>query len=317
MNRSLLSALASGAAGILLLTGCAPDAAQTAGSLASGAVETAQSIGSEAAETAQSLGSEVSETASSAASELAAEFDEADLEEARASLVSSTALTVCTHLPYPPFQSTDDNGEVVGFDVELIDLVAEDLGVDQQVVDTPFEGIKSGQDLDTGKCDIAAAGMTITPERQQVILFSDPYFDATQALLVRADATVGGLEDLQGKRVGAQTGTTGMTYANQFAQQLGFEVVEYNDVASEVQGLTTGAVDAAVNDLPVWSEFVKQNPDATKIAAQFDTGEQYGFGMKKGNEALKRVVDHALATAREDGTYDAIYQQWIGELPVS
>src|SRR4029450_3514295 len=86
------------------------------------------------------------------------------------------------HLPYAPFQSKDASGKVVGFDVALIDLVAAKLSVTQAIVDTPFEGIKSGADLTSGKCDVAAAGMTITEERKKVLDFSDPYFDATQAL---------------------------------------------------------------------------------------------------------------------------------------
>ncbi len=116
-------------------------------------------------------------------------------------LVKAGVLTTCTHLPYAPFQAKDDTGKVVGFDVELVDLVAKKLGVTQEIIDTPFEGIKSGADLNAGKCDIAAAGMTITDERKQVLDFSDPYFDATQALAVLAGKEVKTLEELAGKKV--------------------------------------------------------------------------------------------------------------------
>jgi polar amino acid transport system substrate-binding protein len=98
-------------------------------------------------------------------------------------LVNSGQLTTCTHLPYRPFQF-EQGGEIVGFDVDMIDLVAKRLGVEQAIIDTPFEGIQSGEDLNARKCDIAAAAMTITPEREEKIAFSDPYFDANQALLV-------------------------------------------------------------------------------------------------------------------------------------
>ena len=113
-------------------------------------------------------------------------------------LVKNGTLTTCTHLPYAPFQSKKGS-EVVGFDVDLIDLVAKELGVKQEIIDTPFEGIKSGQDLNTGKCDIAAAGMTITDERKKVIDFSKPYFDATQALLVKKGAGLKALDRFQGQ----------------------------------------------------------------------------------------------------------------------
>jgi polar amino acid transport system substrate-binding protein len=230
-------------------------------------------------------------------------------------LISAGKLTVCTHLPYAPFQSNDDTGKVVGFDVDMMDLVAKKLGVTQAVVDTPFEGIKSGQDLSTGKCDIAAAGMTITDERKKAILFSEPYFDATQALLVKADSNVKTLADLKGKKLGAQAATTGLDYANTKKAEGGFEIVEFQDLATETQALTTGQVQAAINDLPVWSEAIKQDKGATKVAAQFDTGEQYGFGMKLGNTALKTVVDGIITSSKSDGSYAAMYTKWIGQAP--
>ena len=104
--------------------------------------------------------------------------------ESGVQVIKDGNLTVCTHLPYEPFQY-NKGGEIVGFDVDLMDLVADDLGLKQEIVNTPFETIETGQAMSTGKCDIAAAGMTITEERDQVIDFSDPYFEATQALLVK------------------------------------------------------------------------------------------------------------------------------------
>jgi polar amino acid transport system substrate-binding protein len=232
-------------------------------------------------------------------------------------LISDGKLTVCTHLPYAPFQSNDDSGKTVGFDVDMMDLVAKKLGVEQAIVDTPFEGIKSGQDMATGKCDIAAAGMTITDERKKAILFSEPYFDATQALLVANGSSIKTLADLKGKKLGAQSSTTGLDYANKEKDANGYEIVEFQDLASETQALLTGQVDGAINDLPVWSEAIKQNPGKGAIATQFDTGEQYGFGMKLGNEALKKVVDETITSSKSDGTYDALFKKWIGEVPAS
>jgi len=232
-------------------------------------------------------------------------------------LITPGKLTVCTHLPYAPFQSNDDTGKTVGFDVDMMDLVAKKLGVEQAIVDTPFEGIKSGQDMATGKCDIAAAGMTITDERKKAILFSEPYFDATQALLVQNGSTVKTLADLKGKKLGAQAATTGLDYATKNKDANGYDIVEFQDLAAETQALLTGQVDAAINDLPVWSEAIKENPGKATIATQFDTGEQYGFGMKLGNEALKKVVDQTIATAKSDGTYEQPFKKWIGEVPAS
>ena len=235
-------------------------------------------------------------------------------------LVHSGKLTTCTHLPYAPFQSKDAAGKVVGFDVDLIDLVAKKLGVTQEIVDTPFEGIKSGADLNSGKCDVAAAGMTITDARKQVLDFSDPYFDATQALAVRAGKPVKSLADLKGQRLGVQGSTTGEDYVKEKVKADGLDitVVSYKDLGSEQQALATGQIAAAVGDLPVWNQYVHDNPGKVVVATGFDTGEQYGFALKKGGDPkLLQAVNEALSAARSDGTYDKIYQQWIGAKPAS
>jgi len=237
--------------------------------------------------------------------------------DAAVSLIRPGTLTVCTHLPYAPFQFNDNSGKTIGFDVDMMDLVAKKVGAKQAIVDTPFEGIKSGQDMSSRKCDIAAAGMTITPERQKVILFSEPYFDATQALLVPEGSPVKALADLKGKKLGVQSSTTGMDYAEKNASECGCEMIQYQDLASLTQAVLNGQVDAAMNDLPVWSEAMKTNPGAVKIATQFDTGEQYGFGMRLDNTGLKKVVDQVITDARDDGTYDEIYKKWIGDTPQS
>ena len=235
-------------------------------------------------------------------------------------LLHSGKLTTCTHLPYAPFQSKDASGKVVGFDVDLIDLVAKKLGVTQEIVDTPFEGIKSGADLNSGKCDVAAAGMTITDARKQVLDFSDPYFDATQALAVPAGKTIKSLADLKGQRLGVQGSTTGEDYVKEKVKADGLDVtvVSYKDLGSEQQALATGQISAAVGDLPVWNQYVKENPGKVVVATGFNTGEQYGFALKKGGDPkLLQAVNEALAAARKDGTYDRIYQQWIGAKPAS
>jgi polar amino acid transport system substrate-binding protein len=235
-------------------------------------------------------------------------------------LVKKGALVTCTHLPYPPFQSKDQSGKVVGFDVDIVDLAAKKLGVTQEIVDTPFEGIKSGQDLNTGKCDVAAAGMTITDARKQVLDFSDPYFDATQALAVPAGKPYRALADLTGKRLGVQGDTTGEDYtkAQIKDKSLNIELVSYKDLGSEQQALATGQIEAAVGDLPVWNEYVKNNPGKVVVAAGFDTGERYGLAVKKGgNPKLLQTINDAITEAKSNGTYDRIYQKWIGANPTS
>jgi polar amino acid transport system substrate-binding protein len=316
LRRPARSLFIPAAAAVLLLSACGGSGDAGSGSTSAGSTSAAASSAGSSSAGSSSAGSS-SLSGSASGSDAATGVTQADIDAAKQSLIDDGALTTCTHLPYAPFQSSDDNGEVVGFDVDVLDLVAEQLGVEQAIVDTPFEGIKSGQDLATGKCDIAAAAMSITPEREQVILFSEGYFDANQALVVREGDSYASLADLSGKRLGAQAATTGLTYAQENADANGYEIVEFEDLAAEQQALVTGQVDAAINDLPVWSEFIKAQPGRVEVTAQFDTGDRYGFGMKLGNDALKRVVDGTLEAARQDGRYDDIYEQWIGTAPSS
>ena len=236
------------------------------------------------------------------------------VEAAKATLIEPGSLTMCTQLSYKPFEFTEGD-QVVGFDVDLVQLAGDALGAQVKVIDTPFEGIKSGEVTATGKCDLSAAGMTINDERKKVILFSVPYFDATQAMVVAADSSATTLADMRGKRVAGQTGTTGLEYLKANADANGYEIVEYADFPSESDSLLTGQVDAAVQDLPVFNQFVKDNEGKVKVAAQFNTGEQYGIGMKLDNTALKNVVDTAIAESKTNGKYDEIYAKWIGGTP--
>ncbi|MGW1893141.1 transporter substrate-binding domain-containing protein [Streptomyces sp. NPDC002004] len=226
-------------------------------------------------------------------------------------VVKAGKLTTCTHLPYPPFQS-EVGGKVQGFDVALIDLVAKNLGVKQDIVDTPFENFKTGAFLNSGQCDLAAAGMTITEERKKNVDFSDPYFDATQAVLVDKKAGVNSLADLKAKhkKLGAQAQTTGEEYA----QKKGYDPISFESSDAVLNGLRTGQVSAVVIDYPVVQGWLKDkaNADAFKLVDNLHTGEQYGFTVKKGNTKLLAAINKALKDAKADGTYKKLYEKWIG-----
>ncbi|MFE7272761.1 transporter substrate-binding domain-containing protein [Streptomyces sp. NPDC057623] len=224
-------------------------------------------------------------------------------------VVKAGRLTTCTHLPYPPFQSEID-GKVQGFDVSLIDLVADDLGVKQAIVDQPFENFKTGGSLNADQCDLAAAGMTITEERKKNVDFSDPYFEATQAVLVDKKSGISSFADLKGKKVGAQAQTTGEDYA----KSKGLDPVSFESSDAVINGLRTGQVQAVVIDYPVVQGWLKDkaNADAFEVAEQINTGEQYGFTVKKGNTKLREAINKAIADAKADGTYKKLYEKWIG-----
>ncbi|MET8676272.1 transporter substrate-binding domain-containing protein [Streptomyces sp. NPDC004647] len=230
-------------------------------------------------------------------------------------LVKAGQITTCTHLPYPPFQF-EKSGKVVGFDVAMIDLVAKDLGVEQVVVDKSFETIKTGADLNAGICDVAAAGMTITDERKQNLDFSVPYFDATQALLARKGLDVRSLDDVKSKKLklGSQSSTTG----EDLARKAGFDSKSFESSDAELNGLRTGQVDVIIQDYPVVRNWLKDSATSAKftLAANLDTGEQYGFAVKKGGspELLKKI-DAAIGKARKDGTYARLHEKWVGPMP--
>ncbi|WAU80466.1 ABC transporter substrate-binding protein [Streptomyces sp. Qhu-G9] len=224
-------------------------------------------------------------------------------------LVKGGQLTTCTHLPYPPFQSEID-GKVQGFDVSLVDLVAKDLGVKQEILDQPFENFKTGGSLNSGQCDLAAAGMTITDERKKNVDFSDPYFEATQGVLADKKSGISSFADLKGQKVGAQAQTTGEEYA----KSKGLNPVSFESSDALLNGLRTGQVKAVVIDYPVVQGWLKDkaNAAAFEVADNINTGEEYGFTMKKGNTKLREAVNKALADAKADGTYKKLYEKWIG-----
>jgi polar amino acid transport system substrate-binding protein len=226
-------------------------------------------------------------------------------------LVAAGKLTVCTHLAYKPFQYKDDSNKVVGFDVDLMDVVAKKLGVTQEIVDIEFGQITSGAVFAAKKCDLGAAAITITDARKTATAFSDPYFAATQALLVKADSSVKDLSDLKGKTLAAQTDTTGQKYAEDNKSQYGYTVKVFDDMPSGANAVLAGTVDAAINDNVVMFGYAKDNPKTT-VVKEFNTNENYGFNMALDNTALLAVVNDAMKTAKADGTYNTIYKKWFG-----
>lgn len=223
-------------------------------------------------------------------------------------LVTAGQLTMCTNPPFEPFEYEED-GEITGFDPAIVGEVAEDLDVDLVVKATPFEGLQSGADLNTGNCDIVASGITMTPERQAKIDFSDSYFDANQGLLVPEGSDLDSVESLEGKTVAVQQATTGETWA----QEQGLSTVQFEDLGLQIQALKTGQVDAVINDVVVLGPFAS---DGLELTANFSTGEQYGLGVKQGNTALLEQVNATLSRIHSDGTYDELYTQFIGTAPL-
>ncbi|MGB7819033.1 MAG: transporter substrate-binding domain-containing protein [Ornithinibacter sp.] len=246
------------------------------------------------------------------AASLTACATETSTSDSGVNVITDGKLTICTSLPYEPFEFEEGN-EIVGFDIDLVNMIAEANDLEPAIVVTGFEGIQSGQALNSGKCDLAAAGMTITEARAEAIDFTDPYFDATQALLTK-DESIDSLEALDGKTLGTMTGTTGEKYATENAPE-GVTLVAFENLGLQTSAVKSGQIDAIIQDNGPLLDYAKKNPD-TFVTAEFATGEQYGFAVKKdGNAELLASANKVIADAKADGSYDEVYATWFGDAP--
>ncbi|NPV07012.1 MAG: transporter substrate-binding domain-containing protein [Anaerolineae bacterium] len=217
-------------------------------------------------------------------------------------------IRVGTEAAYPPFENKDESGNIVGFDIDLMNAIAERAGFEVEYVDTPFDGIFVA--LQSGEFDAVISAATITSERAQIVDFSDPYFDAGLALVVRADSPYQAAEDLEGQPIGVQLGTTGdMEATDRYGEE---NVRRYDDVLLAFQALISGDVEGVVNDLPVTEGYMANNPESNlRLIPGMLTSEQYGIAVNKSRPELLAAINQALAEIKADGTYDEIYSKWI------
>ena len=221
-------------------------------------------------------------------------------------LIQSGTLTVGSDIPFPPFEFGQAR-DYKGFDIDLVTAIADDLGLKLNVQDTAFDTIFT--DTAQGKFDMAASASTITPDRQQTVNFSDPYYEAEQALLVQPGSDIKTVEDLAGKTVGAQDGTTGEAYVNENANA--GEVRGFPNGPAAIDALKSGQVEATVIDQPVAQDALDKGQTGFEIATLIPTGELYGLAMAKKNTALLDEVNSILQKMKEDGRLNDLYQKWF------
>jgi polar amino acid transport system substrate-binding protein len=226
-------------------------------------------------------------------------------------LIKEGQLLAGIDTPFPPFEKGHPPN-ITGYDIDVINAVADELGLEVVQQETSFDTIF--RDVAQGKFDVAVAASTITPEREQTVDFSDPYYLADQSLLVRADETeIKSQDDLGGKVVGAQDGTTGETYANDETDAA--EVRGYPGGTDAINALRAGQIDAVIVDSPVAEDAV-ESEGGLKIAEKIVTRELYGFSFAPDNDALREAVNDALATIKENGTLTDLYKQYFpGQSP--
>jgi polar amino acid transport system substrate-binding protein len=225
-------------------------------------------------------------------------------------LIKDGQLLAGIDTPFPPFEKGHPPN-VTGYDIDVINAIADQMGLEVVQEETSFDTIF--RDVAQGKFDVAVAASTITPERERTVDFSDPYYLADQSLLVAEGSDIGSQEDLGGKIVGAQDGTTGETYAN--AETDAAEVRGYPGGTDAINALRAGQIDAVIVDSPVAEDAV-QKQSGLEIAEKIVTRELYGFSFAPDNDALREAVNDALAKVKEDGTLTELYKKYFpGQSP--
>ena len=271
-RRSFLAAAGLSVAA-LALTACGGSSASTASSVASSAAS------SEAAST------------SAAAGEL--------------TTVEAGKLTMATNATFPPYEMTTDAGEFEGIDIEAAQAIADKLGLELQIDDMDFDAALLS--VQQGKADIVMAGVTVTDERKAVMDFSDSYATGIQSVIVPEGSDIASPDDLAGKKIGTQRGTTGYIYCtDDFGEDA---VVAYDSGLTAVQALNNGQVDAVVIDNAPAKEYVAANPGLKVLETSY-AEEDYAIGRAK-SSPLEDAINSALEELKADGTLQAIVDKYI------
>ena len=279
-----LTALLLGTAMVLSLAACG------------GSASTASS------EAASSEAASSEETSEAASSETASESADA----AELTTVTAGKLTMSTNAAFPPYEMTADDGSFEGIDIEVAAAIADKLGLELQVDDMDFDAALLA--AQNGKSDMVMAGVTVTDERQKVMDFSDTYAEGIQSVIVPEDSDIASVDDLAGKTIGTQRGTTGYIYCtDDFGED---NVVAYDNGLTAVQALNNGQVDAVVIDNAPAKEFVAANT-GLKILDTAYAQEDYAIGVAKGNTALLDAINGALKELQADGTLQSIVDKYI------
>jgi polar amino acid transport system substrate-binding protein len=224
---------------------------------------------------------------------------------------------VGTDAAYAPFESQNEKGEIVGFDIDVVRAAAAKAGIEVKFVNTPWEGIFNT--LQQGDRDMIVSAVTITAERKQTMDFSDPYFDAAQLIAVKETSKVAKFADLKKLKVGVQTGTTGDEAVTKLLGKASTNVKRFESTPLALKELEAGGVDAVVADNGVIAHYVANNPGG-KFKTVSDTEfvpEQYGIAFKKGNAELLGKMNQGLAAIKADGSYAQIYAKYFGAPPAA
>lgn len=276
-----------------MLAGCGDSAASSAPAAESAApTEAAAEAATETSVKDEAPAAEAGSTAEAAATEF--------------TTVEDGKLHMATNAAFPPYEMVADDGTFEGIDVDIAGKIAEKLGLELVVDDMDFGSIITS--VQTGKEDIALAGLTVTDERKQNVDFTDSYATGVQVVIVPEDSDIKTIDDLQGKLIGCQESTTGYAYCtDDYGEDM---VTAFPSGANAVQALLTGKIDAVVIDKQPAEAYVAQNEGLKILDTEYVT-ENYAIGVSKDNTALRDAVNNALKELIDDGTVQAILDQYI------
>ena len=280
------------------MTACGGTSAASASSTSEAASASTTAVSEAASSEAASSEAASSEAASS---EAASETETAEL-----STVEPGKLIMSTNAAFPPYEMTTDSGEFEGIDIETAQAIADKLGLELQIDDMDFDAALLA--VQQGKADMVMAGVTVTDERQNVMDFTDSYATGIQSIIVKEDSDIASVDDLAGKKIGTQRGTTGYLYcSDDFGDE---NVVAYDNGLTAVQMLNNGQVDCVVIDNAPAKEFIAANPGLKLLDTAY-VEESYAIGVGKGNTELKDAINTALEELKADGTLQAIVDKYI------
>lgn len=225
--------------------------------------------------------------------------------------VEEGKLIMATNAAFPPYEMITDDGGFEGIDVEIAAAIAAKLGLELEIADMDFTAAINAPAQ--GKADLCMAGLTVNEERKKSLDFTDSYANGVQVVIVPEGSDIASIDDLEGKLIGTQEGTTGYNYCSASPEDGGYgedAVIAYTNGATAVQALLTGKVDCVVIDQAPAQEYVKANPGLTILESEF-TNEDYAIAVAKGNSALLEALNTALNELIDDGTVQAIVDSYI------
>ncbi len=240
----------------------------------------------------------------------AAETEETEAESTEAAdTTEGKTYVIATDTTFAPFEFENDNGEMVGIDLDLLAAIAEDQGFTYELQVLGFSAAVTA--LEAGEVDAVIAGMSITDERAEKYDFSEPYYDSGVGMAVAADSEIASYEDLAGLQVAAKIGTEGCTFAESIADEYGFTIIQFEDSASMYQDVLSGTSAACFDDYPVLGYEIARGT-ALKLPLTMEKGSSYGFATLKGEAPeLVEMFNAGLANLKESGKYDEILNTYV------